>query len=213
MSPRKAPTLPSAPATGLAWQLPQLGQALSIHPFTRGSQVWGMEGMCLPNIMQAMECCPCVSLYFLIPSCVQKQQQQQDGPPVESHVSRPQSYLKGRQYSFNPCFTDRWWTQCLFHHTDPNHTEIPHSWKGSGPPSTSTVSHQTPQPWASRWVYAQEAPGSQRYIHVTRTKRNKENWDMTCADRLAMFLSDSVSFFPRFSRNANTKLFPLSWTL
>lgn len=136
----------SCSLAGLA--VPQLCQAFSRYPFTCGSQVWGMEVAYLPNIMKAMGCsfvCPVASL---TPSSVQ---QKQDGLPVESHVSGHQSYLMGRQYSFNPCLTSMWRIQCPFHHIDPHDSRTSsHTRKASAQTSTATVSLQIPQPQTTR---------------------------------------------------------------
>lgn len=59
----------------------------------------------------------------------------------------------------------------------------------------------------------QVSTGQPKVYKCHWTKRNNENWEVTCANRLATSLSHSVSFSPRFSRNANTKLFQLSWDL
>lgn len=45
------------------------------------------------------------------------------------------------------------------------------------------------------------------------TKRNHENWEVMCANRWATSLSHSVSFSPRFSRNANTELIHLRFKI
>lgn len=127
-----------------------------------------MEVVYLPNTMKAMGCCPCVYCDFLYPPVFK---QKQDGLPVESHVSRHQSFLTRRQYFSNPCFTSGWRTQRLFYHTDPHYTaELPHKWNGSKQPRTNTVSLQIPQTWATRWVYAKQALGSWRYINAIWTR-------------------------------------------
>lgn len=79
--------------------------------------------------------------------------------------------------------------------------ELSHAWKGSGQPSSHIFLLWTPLPMSFRVGLHQASPGSPSYRNVTRTKRKNKNCEVTCVDRPAMFLSDSVSFSLRFSRN------------
>lgn len=213
---RKPPT-PKFSCSSFDLAGPQLCQDLSRYPFTRSSQVWGMEVVYLPNTMKAMGCsfaCPVTSLHppvfnknkmdcQLRVMCLKKKKKR------ESCVWTPK-LSDGETVFLQPMFY-----QCVentmpfsSHWSSLHSRTSSHTCRTSAQPSTATVCLQIPQPQTTRWV---RVTGQQNVYTCHLNKAEYKKLESCVYWQIGNVFIQFCEFFLRFSRNANTKLFHLSW--